>query len=387
MEASLTNYLTDLMKETLKNSHRVKEVTLKDLNLLSTGLGSIYQVHRKISSILILYLCDLHQGNIDIFLKNKLLLSFAGYIGIGLNLRGELKKTKKFIKKLHKDPQFMKEEIKSNRFYIKFFRRVKGDAYHESRKEVFILTLTEITHFVGAGVFESMPDPVQSFVWCVEKKGSSKKSSLKEILEQEYETKQMLYDASPKHKDLSRSCSIGEGINGQKEPKGKAKGPKERDITSKKSGVRKRGYRITRRATSIDPMSSPLDLKQAPKMDTPSTTETKKFRLSVSRGRRRRGRSHTTIERDKEKMNIFKQKNAPLFRIRASVERKREVVVKEEPKVEDNNPSKLVFQRRRKKRTVSYIQPASGDSQTPSFFKMIKRKKIRRFKDQIAGQE
>lgn len=385
MEESLTNYLLGFLKETLKFNDRVKEVSLKNLHLLSKGLRSIYPIHRKISSILILYLCDLKHNNIEIFLKSRLLLSFAGYIGVGVSPRGKLKKTKKFIKKLHKDPQFMKEETKSNRLYIKFFKRVEGNPYRESRKEVFILTLTEITHFIGGSIFDSIPDPVETFVWCLERKDPSKVSSLKEIAEKEYETKEMLYEVKSKVRDLSRSCSIEKKMVKHDGEQSKLQRVKE---SVRAPSLKNRRYRITKKSASIDISSSPFELRTPSKIGTPSTAETKKPRFSVSRGRRRRGRSRTTVEKNKEKINIFKPKNAPLFRIKVSVDKKRGEILGKGKEDYSENTSKLIFQRRRKKRTISYIHPStSTGDKTPSFFKTIRRKKLKKFKDMLEDEK
>lgn len=154
-----------LFKE-LKNFN----LTKKYFKLLTKGLTSRYPVDRKLTALLILLTSfKISESELELQ-KKRLVTKFGGYYCIGLASRTKIQETENYLKYLKRDSRFMKEEIKSTRFFLKYTEMEREDDENIKKShEVNILTLTEITHFFKEREFKKLPDPLECCIWFYKK--------------------------------------------------------------------------------------------------------------------------------------------------------------------------------------------------------------------------
>lgn len=84
---------------------------------LKKMLSSSKSKYRKIASMVILNVCYNNTSFIDKFRELRMIQCIENYAGISLNNDLKLEEGKEFLRKLKKDPLFMKRDIKSNKFF------------------------------------------------------------------------------------------------------------------------------------------------------------------------------------------------------------------------------------------------------------------------------
>lgn len=151
--------------------------SVEELNFLKKGLYSKKSKVRKICTMLLLHECN-NDLNLHSELKEeKIIQSVHCYTGVSLDLERKLESRHTFIRRLKKDDRFMHEEVKSNKFFIKYY--VKNTL--DYKKNVEILTFTEIKYFLLNREFDLIPDPVTSVIWFFQKQENVTAVSLRLI--------------------------------------------------------------------------------------------------------------------------------------------------------------------------------------------------------------
>lgn len=158
---------TKFCLEHLENiiSSKQPPTSMKKISLLSLQkfLGSSSSKKRKIAACLILYFSSLSLENLEVLKKTHFLVEHNGYIGVSLETKQTLIDPDFFIETLKHDPKFMKEDLRSNRFFYKFM--AKNCFENRFGKKIQILTLTEIQHFFKANLYKNIPDPLFNILW------------------------------------------------------------------------------------------------------------------------------------------------------------------------------------------------------------------------------
>lgn len=162
------------LKRILVSGHPPETLNEQLIHTLKRSLQSSKPFKRKISSILILYLSSLSKLNFEILLEKKLIINYEGYLCVSLNSKRHSEPIEEIIKGLKKDPNLFKNEIRSNRFIVKF-------TYKRGNGKPKFLTITELRHFANRDYLEKIPDPIESVIWYFNKDLKSQYKSLEFI--------------------------------------------------------------------------------------------------------------------------------------------------------------------------------------------------------------
>lgn len=143
-----------------------------EVSFLNQLLFSKHSKDRKFASMLLLHFCNNDFLVLENLEKMKSICSIKSYTGISLDFNFTLERGKQFLRRLRKDPLFMVEETKSNKFFIKFMEKKKLGT------EVHVLTFTEIKYFLAKKKYRKIPDPLKCVIWFYKKPPKFKFSNL-----------------------------------------------------------------------------------------------------------------------------------------------------------------------------------------------------------------
>lgn len=156
-----------LAKTVLKfNSENILfELSKEEFSLLKTELLSTNSQNRKMASIVILFLSSKNPNIRREFEERRLIFTHKNYTSLSLNLNFELEDPEDILEILKQDEKFLKDDLKCNRFFIKC---VKKDS--KRRRNVHIITLTEMKFYLREEKFKLLPDPLTYAMWFYKEK-------------------------------------------------------------------------------------------------------------------------------------------------------------------------------------------------------------------------
>lgn len=117
------------------------------------------KVERKSTALLILYLGHSDKKFSKMAVKYGLLAQIESYYCVSITSEFSLERKKSIKSVLKRDPEFMKDETKSNKLLIK---HIPKDSPSRKTK---IATFTELKYYLRIDRYDRIPDPMNSVLW------------------------------------------------------------------------------------------------------------------------------------------------------------------------------------------------------------------------------